>query len=405
MIVIVMPTIGNGMHAITDPTVNLAACGILNNSAYPPKIRWFTSFTPCSNDMCRSFLLTTTPDCAALRRGPLCFAGIFLFSDSVRPYIPLRDVKSVTGYISRYGLCHPLRARLFRYGMSVRCESEIICRRPATPRHVCAVLANMATLQRGTIATRGTLVAATKFFHNDFARPNTACERVTYASEEPGMPATTINFVRHGKVYNPDHLLYERLPDFHLSERGRRMAQATGRYIAQSPQLNTAVAVYSSPLDRTRETANEILLELNKVRAERGQEALGLLTDERIIEAGNEFRGTRIGHGEGALWKPRNLKLVRNLWTPSWGESYRSIAARVQDFALEKVHEYPGEQIVVVTHESPIWSYRHMLETGHPEHNMLLRKTALASVTSITYDSETGKVISITYADPAKHID
>lgn len=219
------------------------------------------------------------------------------------------------------------------------------------------------------------------------------------------MPATTINFVRHGKVYNPDHLLYERLQDFHLSERGRRMAQATGRYIAQSPQLNTAVAVYSSPLDRTRETANEILLELNKVRAERGQEALGLLTDERIIEAGNEFRGTRIGHGEGALWKPRNLKLVRNLWTPSWGESYRSIAARVQDFALEKVHEYPGEQIVVVTHESPIWSYRHMLETGHPEHNMLLRKTALASVTSITYDSETGKVLSITYADPAKHID
>lgn len=68
------------------------------------------------------------------------------------------------------------------------------------------------------------------------------------------------------------------------------------------------MAVYSSPLDRTRETANEILLELNKVRAERGQEALGLLTDERIIEAGNEFRGTRIGHGEGALWKPRNLK-------------------------------------------------------------------------------------------------
>ncbi|MCB5629904.1 histidine phosphatase family protein, partial [Bifidobacterium animalis] len=42
------------------------------------------------------------------------------------------------------------------------------------------------------------------------------------------MPATTINFVRHGKVYNRDHLLYERLPDFHISGRGRRMAQATG---------------------------------------------------------------------------------------------------------------------------------------------------------------------------------
>lgn len=214
------------------------------------------------------------------------------------------------------------------------------------------------------------------------------------------MSATTINFVRHGKVYNPNHVLYERLPGFHLSTSGRRMAETTGRYIAESPQLNTATAVYSSPLDRTRETADAILIELNALCAERGQEQLKLLTDKRLIEAGNDFRGKRIGHGDGALWRPENLKLVRNLWRPTWGESYRSIANRVQDFALEKVDEHPGEQIVVVSHESPIWSYRHMLETGHPEHNMLLRKTALASVTSITYDNETHEVLGITYADP-----
>ena len=219
------------------------------------------------------------------------------------------------------------------------------------------------------------------------------------------MTATTINFVRHGKVYNPDHLLYERLPGFHLSESGRRMAQATGRYMAANPQTNTTAAVYSSPLDRTRETADAILLELNRLRAERGQQQLELLTDPRLIEARNEFRGKRIGHGDGALWRPENLRLVRNLWRPSWGESYRSIANRVQNFALEKVDEHPGEQIVVVTHESPIWSYRHMLETGRPEHNMLLRKTALASVTSITYDNATHDVLSITYADPAKGIE
>ena len=41
------------------------------------------------------------------------------------------------------------------------------------------------------------------------------------------MPATTIHFVRHGKVENPGHLLYERLPGFHLSDVGVRMAQAT----------------------------------------------------------------------------------------------------------------------------------------------------------------------------------
>lgn len=215
------------------------------------------------------------------------------------------------------------------------------------------------------------------------------------------MQATTIHFVRHGEVHNPDHILYERLPGFHLSDRGRRMAEATARYLAASPQTNTAAAVYSSPLDRTRETAQAILTALNETRMARNEEPLELLTDQRIIEAGNNFRGTRIGHGEGALWRNGNWKLVTNLWKPSWGESYRQIAARVGAFAQEKVREHAGQQIIVVSHESPIWSYRHLLETGHPEHNMLLRHTALASVTSITYDSQTGNVMSITYVDPA----
>lgn len=215
------------------------------------------------------------------------------------------------------------------------------------------------------------------------------------------MQATTIHFVRHGEVHNPDHILYERLPGFHLSDRGRRMAEATARYLAASPQTNTAAAVYSSPLDRTRETAQAILTALNETRMARNEEPLELVTDQRIIEAGNNFRGTRIGHGEGALWRNGNWRLVTNLWKPSWGESYRQIAARVGAFAQEKVREHAGQQIIVVSHESPIWSYRHLLETGHPEHNMLLRHTALASVTSITYDSQTGNVMSITYVDPA----
>lgn len=218
------------------------------------------------------------------------------------------------------------------------------------------------------------------------------------------MPATTIHFVRHGKVYNPDHLLYERLPGFHLSDRGMRMAQATGRYLAANPQTTMISAVYSSPLERTRETAGAILAALNEARADRGQEPLALVTDERVIEAGNEFRGTRIGHGEGALWRRGNWRLVTNLYRPSWGESYRQIAERVAVFAREKVAEHPDEQIVVVSHESPIWSYRHLLETGRPEHWMFLRHTALASVTSVTYDCDSGSVMAITYVDPAADV-
>lgn len=209
------------------------------------------------------------------------------------------------------------------------------------------------------------------------------------------MQATTIHFVRHGEVENPNHVLYERLPGFHLSARGVRMARATAQYIATVPQMRGISAIYSSPLERTQETAQQIASALQ----------IGpIILDKRLIEAENNFRGKRIGYGEGALWKNNNWKLVSNLWKPSWGESYKSIAARVGDFAREQVQNHPGEQIVAVTHESPIWSYRHLLETGHAEHNMLLRKTALASITSITYDCANMNVLSITYVDPAARV-
>ena len=229
------------------------------------------------------------------------------------------------------------------------------------------------------------------------------------------MPATTIHFVRHGEVDNPNHVLYERLSGFHLSARGVRMAQATAKYIAAVPQMRGITAIYSSPLERTRETAREIENALRNIAdsayvkahcdedSAQSQES-DIILDKRLIEAGNNFRGKRIGYGEGALWKNNNWKLVANLWKPSWGESYRSIAARVGDFVREQVRKHPGEQIVAVTHESPIWSYRHLLETGHAEHNMLLRHTALASITSITYDCETLRVLSITYVDPAGRV-
>ena len=229
------------------------------------------------------------------------------------------------------------------------------------------------------------------------------------------MPATTIHFVRHGEVDNPNHVLYERLSGFHLSARGVRMAQATAKYIATVPQMRGITAIYSSPLERTRETAREIENALRNIAdsayvkahcdedSAQSQES-DIILDKRLIEAGNNFRGKRIGYGEGALWKNNNWKLVANLWKPSWGESYSSIATRVGDFAREQVRKHPGEQIVAVTHESPIWSYRHLLETGHAEHNMLLRHTALASITSITYDCETLRVLSITYVDPAGRV-
>ncbi|MCH4160323.1 MAG: histidine phosphatase family protein [Bifidobacterium sp.] len=215
------------------------------------------------------------------------------------------------------------------------------------------------------------------------------------------MTTTKVSLVRHGEVFNPEHVLYERLPDFHLSTRGQRMARATAQYIAQQPTLNNAVALFSSPLDRTRETSDAILEALNEEREKHGEDPLTVTLDDRIIEAGNEFRGKRIGHGDGAVWRRNNIKLLHNLWKPSWGETYQQIAQRVGDFVYEKVDEYPGEHIIAISHESPIWTFRHLLEKGRAEHNMMMRHTGLASITTITFDNATKLPVSIEYADPA----
>jgi hypothetical protein len=74
-------------------------------------------------------------------------------------------------------------------------------------------------------------------------------------------------------------------------------------------------------------------------------------------------------------------------------------------WAISPTRKYDSTRASRLSWSAPIWSYRHLLETGRPEHNMLMRHTALASVTSITYDPETGKMLSITYADPAANVE
>ncbi|MBC7763639.1 MAG: histidine phosphatase family protein, partial [Candidatus Saccharibacteria bacterium] len=65
------------------------------------------------------------------------------------------------------------------------------------------------------------------------------------------MAATLIHLVRHGEVYNPKGILYGRLPGYHLSELGQRMAAAAAGELAGHP----ITALYASPLQRAQESA------------------------------------------------------------------------------------------------------------------------------------------------------
>ena len=68
------------------------------------------------------------------------------------------------------------------------------------------------------------------------------------------MPASRLHFVRHGEVFNPRGLLYERLDGFPLSDLGHEMAEAAAEELAG---MNREISkLYVSPLERTRQSAN-----------------------------------------------------------------------------------------------------------------------------------------------------
>jgi broad specificity phosphatase PhoE len=67
--------------------------------------------------------------------------------------------------------------------------------------------------------------------------------------------ATRISLVRHGHVNNPDDIFYGRLPGFKLDSNGRLEAVRT----AEALTNKKIDGVYSSPMLRARQTANEIL--------------------------------------------------------------------------------------------------------------------------------------------------
>jgi broad specificity phosphatase PhoE len=62
---------------------------------------------------------------------------------------------------------------------------------------------------------------------------------------------TVVHLLRHGEVHNPNHVLYGRLPGYHLSANGLMMAAAAADYFDGRP----VAAVFASPLERAQETA------------------------------------------------------------------------------------------------------------------------------------------------------
>ena len=149
---------------------------------------------------------------------------------------------------------------------------------------------------------------------------------------------TAIYLIRHGETPTTGKILPGRAPGLHLSERGRGQAEAVAKQLAHID------AVYSSPLERARETAFPTCERFNKE----------LLLDDALLEA--DF-------GE---WTGKPLSELAKL--PEWqvvqkhpeqfrfpdGESFVEMQERVVEGARAIAARHPGEVVACFTHADPI---------------------------------------------------
>jgi len=201
-------------------------------------------------------------------------------------------------------------------------------------------------------------------------------------------PTTIVHMLRHGEVFNPDKVLYGRLPGFRLSELGVQMAKAGAAYLGG----HDVTYLVASPLERAQQTAEPFAAEFK----------LPIAVDDNLIEAANFFEGKRVAVGDGALRDPRNWWVLRDPVTPSWGEPYREIARRMFT-ALESARERAeGHEAVCVSHQLPVWILRRFVERKRLWHDPRRRQCALASLTSFHFTGT--RVTGVMYAEPAAHL-
>jgi len=175
---------------------------------------------------------------------------------------------------------------------------------------------------------------------------------------------TVVHLLRHGEVHNPHHVLYGRLPGYHLSALGRRMADLAAEHLADHD---------AHGLDTT--------------------------VDARVVEAGNAFEGLPVAGGRGLLRHPRLWPKMLNPLRPSWGEPYTEIVERMRAAIVDARAAARGHEAVVVSHQAPIWMIRLATEGRPLVHNPARRECTLASLTSLTFLGD--ELLSLSYSEPA----
>jgi broad specificity phosphatase PhoE len=147
--------------------------------------------------------------------------------------------------------------------------------------------------------------------------------------------------IRHAQVWNPDGVVYARLPGFHLSDQGRGDAGEVAAALATAP----ISAIYAGPLERAVETA-EILA---------GPHGLVVSIDDRLSEWAFWMRWQGLPWTRVRERDPELLELyATDPASPALDEPLPAAAERVMRWARDAEARHPDGVVLGVTHEAPL---------------------------------------------------
>ncbi len=182
---------------------------------------------------------------------------------------------------------------------------------------------------------------------------------------------TTINFVRHGEVANPEKIAYGRMPGFHLSEKGQRTAKKVGELFSRK-KIST---IYTSPLERTFQTANFISDSFsNPLKVVHKYELIELDQSKwQSLPLDELFQNK---YYEEFFLNPKSEDIPENL---------NALARRMEKFTLDLCTKHRGEEIICVSHEYPIIVLKLKLES-EPLTNSKNLLISTGSINTMVFD-------------------
>jgi broad specificity phosphatase PhoE len=193
---------------------------------------------------------------------------------------------------------------------------------------------------------------------------------------------TTAHYIRHGTYENPEGIVPGRMPGFHLSDPGIQKVHKAGKFLKD----HKIAHIYTSPLERTFETANILTEFFPGVKVSHSYDLIEI--DARYWQAYKYEELFTNDYYEAFINDPATDKVPENV---------SQLAHRMKQFAFKVIEKHAGKELICVSHAFPIIALRLALE-NKPLTLFKNYSVSTASITTFVFD-EDSKLLESHYTE------